>query len=321
LITLEDASFVIRGGYDGVVLTKDGMAVAESRLFSMAWGPHQNDEDEFAILVEPSDRSFEDVFIGFDAAWGNYYHWLCYAIVKSYIAARIVPTSCSIIIPDYIARASDKESIRLRGLRYSEDVWRESLALAGLAERVLPLPVGLYKAKRVHMIWPRIRSPTEIMNADLFYRVFSEMRSKLRADSAISNRIFISREKANDTRMNSTDHQVLEEGLVSRGFTVVSLETLPFMKQAELFYNAEIVVSPHGAGLTNVLFGADRLRVLELNRRIGDEKGLRPWFYLISSQRGLAYSYLDGTTDGFPIEGVLTAVDNLLSINRLTGTP
>jgi hypothetical protein len=40
-------------------------------------------------------------FIGLDGAWSNYLHWLCFAIAKSHIAARILRSDCAIVLPDY----------------------------------------------------------------------------------------------------------------------------------------------------------------------------------------------------------------------------
>jgi Glycosyltransferase 61 len=316
LVTVKNASFVIRGGFDGLILTKEYECVRESTLFSVLWrtAPPETPLEKFTLPVEYSDRRFGDVFLGFDAAWTNYFHWICYALAKSYIAARLFGESCSIVIPEYAAHASNSSSVQAKPLAYSESVWNQSLDLAGLSNRVVRLPPGIYEADRIHLIWPKLRSPTEIANTELFYRVFAELRSKLQYRSGMRSRVFISRKNARDQRIDATDNQALEEGLDRHGFKIVALETLSFIEQAELFYHAELVVGPHGAGLTNVLFGSADLKVLELNRRIGTDTSPRPWFYMLAAQRGLRYSYLDGTTDGFSAERVLAAIDNLLRI-------
>jgi len=51
------------------------------------------------------------------------------------------------------------------------------------------------------------------------------------------------------------------------------------------------VVAAHGAGLSNLVFGRQGLRVLELNDYIGDEPYLRPWFYYLSRAFEHDYSY------------------------------
>ena len=47
------------------------------------------------------------------------------------------------------------------------------------------------------------------------------------------------------------------------GFDSVRLEEMTFRQQVELFYEAEIVVGAHGAGLANILF-SPRVKVIEL---------------------------------------------------------
>ena len=162
------------------------------------------------------------VFVGFDSGWSNYYHWLCFAVAKSYIAARILPRTCAIVLPDYGAHSRDPGALLRRHLTYSETVWRQSLDLADLSPRVLPLPAGIYKARRIYMI------SAGITFSDLFYRAFYEMRTKLPRPCRTSHRVFISR-KAAELRMRMDEHRELETSLARLGFTVVELETLSFI--------------------------------------------------------------------------------------------
>ncbi len=72
-----------------------------------------------------------------------------------------------------------------------------------------------------------------------------------------SGRIFITRRGR---------RRILNEGEVVRrlsrhGFVPVDLEDLSFEEQIDLFYDAEVVVGAHGAGLTNMLFSQDALLV------------------------------------------------------------
>jgi hypothetical protein len=306
LIELEDAAFAIGGGYDGLILTQDGSYVAETSLFSGGWNKQsqQVSDQELEILLDWSETKFDEVFVGFDAGWWNYFHWLCYALAKSYIACRVLPRSCAIIVPDY-----QRSDVRRRA--FSEDTWRESLNVAELLERVLPLPPGLYRAAKIYFLWPTHPAPTELFNLDVFYRVFSELRSKLDFRPRSARRIFITRIDAPDRRISAKDQADIEGALISRGFTPIALEHTPFIEQAELFFNADIVVGAHGSGLTNLLFGSDRLRVLELNRQ-APEGILRPWFYALATQRGLRYSFIDGS-DGFSVPGVIEATERLLT--------
>src|SRR5258706_8029200 len=57
--------------------------------------------------------------------------------------------------------------------------------------------------------------------------------------------------------------------LRAMGFEVVTAETMSLAEQVKMFYDAELIVGLHGAGLTNALF-APRAAVLEIIGDYGD---------------------------------------------------
>jgi len=77
-----------------------------------------------------------------------------------------------------------------------------------------------------------------------------------------SRRIYISREKANYRHLVNQD-ELLQE-LDSLGFEQVILENLSFLKQVELMATASVVISPHGAGLSNLVFCQPGTKIIEL---------------------------------------------------------
>lgn len=75
-------------------------------------------------------------------------------------------------------------------------------------------------------------------------------------------RIFISRRHALRRRLlNETE---IEAGLRAAGFKTVVLEQQSFAEQIGLFASARIIVAPHGAGLSNLVFSEPGTRVVEL---------------------------------------------------------
>ncbi|MBD2554138.1 DUF563 domain-containing protein [Limnothrix sp. FACHB-708] len=77
-----------------------------------------------------------------------------------------------------------------------------------------------------------------------------------------AKKIYITRSKASYRRLlNETE---VMEFLIAEGFEIVELETLPLLKQVAMFATAEVVVAPHGAGLTNLVFASPGTWVLEL---------------------------------------------------------
>ena len=74
--------------------------------------------------------------------------------------------------------------------------------------------------------------------------------------------IYVSRRLAANRRLsNEAD---LIAALMKIGFTAVRLETLNLETQILLFRGADMIVAPHGAGLSNIVFAAPTVVVLEL---------------------------------------------------------
>ncbi|GIV57684.1 MAG: hypothetical protein KatS3mg042_0597 [Rhodothermaceae bacterium] len=78
----------------------------------------------------------------------------------------------------------------------------------------------------------------------------NEFKSKI-ADSA-HRKIYISRARARTRRFKNEPE--VRRYLENAGFETVFLEDMNFYEQARLFSEAEVVVSQHGAGLTNIIY-------------------------------------------------------------------
>ena len=101
-------------------------------------------------------------------------------------------------------------------------------------------------------------------------------------------RIYISREKARHRKVKN-EEEVMDL-LKIYGFKRVFLESEPVTRQIELFHSAQIVVSPLGAGLTNLMFCNPGTKVIEFF----GPTWVRPCFRLISHYMGLDYYYFMG---------------------------
>jgi hypothetical protein len=112
-------------------------------------------------------------------------------------------------------------------------------------------------------------------------------------------RIFLSRGKARMRRV--LNEGKLYQELKKLGFERYCLEDMSIDDQIELFYNAESVVAPHGAGLANLIF-SDRIRVLE----IFPFKYIKPSFFYLSKSLGHQYYYVccnsDWLNDDFVVD-------------------
>jgi capsular polysaccharide biosynthesis protein len=64
---------------------------------------------------------------------------------------------------------------------------------------------------------------------------------------------------------------------------------MTFSEQVKLFAETEIVVAPHGAGLTNIMFCPEKTVVVEL---FGPPHYIRPDYFQLAHNLGLQYEYL-----------------------------
>ena len=103
-------------------------------------------------------------------------------------------------------------------------------------------------------------------------------------------RIYISRYDSNSRNVKN-ENEVMNV-LSKYGFKKVILSDLTFAEQVGLFEQAEFVVAPHGAGLTNLVFCRKGTQVIELFAQ-----EYTPLFYAdLASKLGLNYNYLISTT-------------------------
>lgn len=104
-------------------------------------------------------------------------------------------------------------------------------------------------------------------------------------------RIFISRCKASSRRITN-ENEVIRY-LESYGFVPVRLEDWTVAQQIQLFASAEAIVSPHGAGLSNLAFCMKGTVVVEIFHR----QHVVPTYWMISNHNKLDYYMMYGQAD------------------------
>ncbi|SIT76260.1 glycosyltransferase family 61 protein [Pontibacter indicus] len=116
-------------------------------------------------------------------------------------------------------------------------------------------------------------------------------------------RIYISRAKAKTRRV--LNEQELLPLLERYGFEMVRAEELTYQQQVQLFFEAELVIAPHGAGLTNLLF-SEQCQVLEFH----PANLIKTHYFLLCKALGFRYSALVGTT-GDRLENYTVSVEEV----------
>lgn len=111
-----------------------------------------------------------------------------------------------------------------------------------------------------------------------------EIRERISRKGSYSNKVFISREDAE--KRNIINRNKVVNLLHRHGYEQYILSELSFEQQAELFAQADKIVAPHGAGLTNIMFAKD-CEIIEI---FGSK--IKPTFYLQSQVLNLEYTAL-----------------------------
>jgi tetratricopeptide (TPR) repeat protein len=101
-------------------------------------------------------------------------------------------------------------------------------------------------------------------------------------------RIYITRKKAQYRRIFNESEVI--ECLKQYGFETVELETISVEQQAALFAHAKVIIAPHGAGLTNLMFCRPDTQVIELI----SPHYLRFYYWTIALQLDLDFYYILG---------------------------
>ncbi len=129
-----------------------------------------------------------------------------------------------------------------------------------------------------------------------------------------SLRIYLNRSQ---TVYRRVENEVEIINFLSRfGFRNVATENLSIREQVELLSSAEIVVAPHGAGLTNLVFCQPGTKVIELL----SPQAVSTLFWNLGNHMGLDYYYLlgEGEESTKPILALRENISiNLHSLDKL----
>lgn len=189
-------------------------------------------------------------YLGFSRWSHNYYHWMC-QIVPRIILYRMAGFSFKRVIVDLLPPVADLSNII-----------EESLFVLGIPKQNIcylkdreVYTVDNLVSVPVHSVTPT-RAVVKILR-DIFYTGHS-----IPADPTYK-KIYISRTDAPWGRLTDNE-QVVREILTEQGFVVVTLNAMSIYRQAQIFSSAEVIVAPHGAGLTNIIFSQPGIKLLEL---------------------------------------------------------
>ena len=209
-------------------------------------------------------------FVFYNGNLHNYYHWLVEGLL------------CLDVLSRALGPASDVE-ILLPSSMHINAVFnhRETLRAVGIAGHE-PVEVA---ADLIHVreaIW--VDSDLVQSMPATFLRNFQQRVSALYAGSRTpgKRRLLVARQGPTRTIQNIDK---VESFVSKHGFDTVYLEGMSMADQILLFQSAEFVISPHGAGLANLLFCDPGTKVIELMPSVE----MRPFFWVMSEKLGLVH--------------------------------
>ena len=197
----------------------------------------------------------------------NYWHWITTSLARLYMVQKINGFHCRNYF--YIVNSLKNGFVR------------DSLARFGISpEQCIETPEG------TGTLCDNLILPSKLYDVD--NDAIRYLREFLRQPTSNSKRkIYISRDA---TRKILNESQVMEV-LSKRGFEKVRCESISFSDQVSLFSDASVIVGPHGAGMTNILFAQDNAKVMEIRNRTYHG----PCYYQLCDKLGFDYYNLYGT--------------------------
>lgn len=180
----------------------------------------------------------------------NFYHWMVDCLPRLIALAALDPVHHPIDLV-YTGKLASYETFFLN--QFDEGVFR----LRKIEPHTLYAPdVLMYTSLKTQRFAGYLREVYAEGIRDLVAPDASSARS---SDSG--RRVIISRANAEYRRL--ANEPALVDALASRGFETARPETMSIQEQADLFRDASIIVSPHGAGLANAIYARDA-SVIEL---------------------------------------------------------
>jgi capsular polysaccharide biosynthesis protein len=174
----------------------------------------------------------------------------------------------------------------------------ESLELLNYSGNVVELGKGITNIET--LVVPTFPDP---IPRECFW-IRDRMRSSLESTDNHGQRIFVGRGDATVRRIANRD--AVQQILDRYDIDTYLLGELSVKEQVELFSGAELVVGPHGAGLTNILYGED-LTVVELfgNKTMAT-------FGRLAENMNHNYQYLYCEQDGLDIRVDVDKLEDVL---------
>jgi capsular polysaccharide biosynthesis protein len=229
------------GGY---VLVKERYVVSE---LLWPWSPYKKGKKALSLKnAGPLQPISGKVVVLTQEGHRNYYHWMLEILPKLALLKDVEPYDW--ICMPRMNLPFQKQTLAMMGVDLNKVIEVDPTTYLEADEIIVPSFVSR-SCYTPHWV-------VEYLRKHLMLGERSDLPNKF------GDKIFISRQKASYRRITNEDE--IFAYLETLGFKRYHLEDLSIEDQRILFSNAKIIIGPHGAGLTNLIFCQPGTKVLEI---------------------------------------------------------
>jgi capsular polysaccharide biosynthesis protein len=208
---------------------------------------------------------------------GNlYYHWLYQLLPRFELIRRagMDPNDIGHFVVNSLRSPFQRQSLALLGIDEKRVIESSRVRYLRARELIVPsIPIGGGGSVSPWM-------------CDFLRRTF--LPPNRSPASSSRRRLYLTRAQAEYRRVLNEDDVIAR--LARRGFETIPMEKLSMSQQAEALASCDVVVAPHGGGLSNLIFCTPGTKVIE----IFSPELVAGFYWRISNQIGLDYYYVLG---------------------------
>ncbi|MHA1558273.1 MAG: glycosyltransferase family 61 protein [Alphaproteobacteria bacterium] len=264
---------------NGYVYSKDGIFVIEGRLIKeLIWPWSKLNKKPIVLKTIPKPNKLNGkIAVIAQEGHVNYYHWVTEIIPKILLFEKNDIHYDLLYVPE-LQKPFMEETFRLLGIDTKKIIQAKQDTCIEADELILPSFVSR-----------SCYTPKWVADSIRGKLIPAAYKSAENSKILYSKKIFISRRKAAYRNVLNED-DVFEK---LKGFGVVryDLENLSMAEQIVLFNKADVIIAPHGAGLTNILFCKPDTVIIELFQEHEDDT-----YWYLSQILGLKHYYIKTTS-------------------------
>ncbi|MGD1808727.1 glycosyltransferase 61 family protein [Dapis sp. BLCC M126] len=281
----------------GVVVTNSENEILIKRMFRKP-----NITDLASTKNLPPILNLDGIVVFLSSRWGyNYYHWMFDVI------SRLELLLNSGLDLNYV----DKFIVN----SYQKQFQKEILNILGIPQTKIIESDRYHHIKSDRLIVPSLPLAVPLKwNCEFLKRKLMPLKDIVKSGEH-PERIYISRQDSEVRRLVNEDEVIAFLSIL--GFKTVSFSSLSVAEQVSLLANVKVVITVHGAGLTNIVFCQPGTKIIEL---FGPDI-VRNCYYIIANHCNLEHYYMIGesssTRHDLPKNRGLDVVINLDLLSQL----